>query len=153
MRTWIAAVTLLALPACAGMVAQPARAQLMDSLKGAAGMGSSSGSGMGSMGGMSGVGGMAMPSVGSASSGNVAGVLGYCVRNNYLSGDGASSVQSGLMGKLGAGTTHSSQYEEGSQGVLQSGNGQNVSLGGSGLKAQMTQKVCAQVLKHAKSLM
>ena len=147
MRTWIAAVTFLALPACADMVAQPAQAQLMDSLKGAAGMGSSSGSGIGSMGGM------AMPSVGSASSGNVAGVLGYCVRNNYLSGDGASSVQSGLMSKLGANTTHSSQYEEGSQGVLQSGNGQNVSLGGGGLKAQMTQKVCAQVLKHAKSLM
>lgn len=146
MRTWIAAASFLVLPALAGLDTCPARAQLMDSLKGAAGIGNSSGSGMG------GLGGMAMPSVGSASSGNVAGVLGYCMRNNYLGGDGAAAVQSGLMGKLGANATRSSQFESGNQGVLETGGGQNVSLGGGGLKAQMTQKVCAQVLKHAKSL-
>ena len=94
---------------------------------------------------------MSMPSVGSASSGNIAGVLRYCVRNNYVSG-GASSVESGLVGKLGGGATHSSQFASGDKGMLQTGNGQNVSLGGGGLKAQMTHKVCDQVLQHAKSL-
>jgi hypothetical protein len=150
MRIWIAAAAFGMLPVGTCMVAGPAQAQLMDSLKGAAGMGSSTGSSSGS--GLGGLGGMSMPSVGSASSGNIAGVLGYCMRNNYLSGDGASSVKSSLMGKLGGNATQSSQYESGNQGVLQTGNGQNVSLGGGGIKAQLTQKVCAQVLSHAKSL-
>lgn len=150
MRTWIAAAALM-LPIGTCMIAGPARAQLMNSLKGAAGMGGSSAGSSGSA--LGGLGGMSMPSVGSASSGNIAGVLGYCMRNNYLGGDGASSVKSGLMEKLGGNTTQSSQYESGNQGVLQSGSGQNFSLGGGGVKAQVTKKVCAQVLTHAKSLM
>ena len=155
MRKWIAATTFLVFPVVVGMLVQPAQAQLLDSLKGAAGVGSSSGSGgsgLGSSGLGSSLGGMSMPSVGSASTGNLAGVLGYCMRNNYLSGNGAASVQSGLMSKLGGNATQSPQYSSGSDGVLQTGNGQNVSLGGGGIKAQLTQKVCDQVLRHAKSL-
>ncbi len=136
------AITLVAVSGVT-LAALPARSQLLDSLKGAAGSGSSG----------SGLGGMAMPSVGSASTGNLAGVLQYCVRNNYLGGNGASSVESGLVGKLGPGATRSSQYSEGDQGTLQTGGGQTMSLGGTGLKAKLTQKVCAQVLQHARSLM
>ncbi len=156
MRTWMAAITFLILPACLDMVGKPAQAQLMDGLKSATGVGGSSSGTTGTMGGlgssMGGMGGMSMPSVGSASSGNVAGVLSYCVRNKYESGEGASSVRDSLVGKLGGDTNDSSQYKSGNQGLLQTGNGQNFSLGGGGLKAQMTQKVCDQVLKHAKSL-
>ena len=148
MRPWMIATTLIATTGIA-MVAVPARSQLMDSLRGAAGSGS--GGGAGGLG--SGLGGMSMPSVGSASTGNVAGVLQYCVRNNYLGGSGASSVESGLVEKLGPGATRSSQYSAGDQGTLQTGNGQSMSLGGTGLKAKLTQKVCAQVLQHARSLM
>lgn len=150
MRTWMAAVTLLALPACLDMAATPARAQLLDGLKSATGIGGNSSGAMGGMG--SGMGGMSMPSVGSASSGNVAGVLSYCVRNKYESAAGASSVKDSLVSKLGGGTADDSQYKSGNQGLLQTGNGQSFSLGGGGLKAQMTQKICDQVLKHAKSL-
>ncbi len=154
MRKWITAAIVVALPAASGLVGVPARAQPLDSLQKALGTGNSSGSaGSGMSSGLgSKLGGMSMPSVGSASSGNIAGLLRYCVRNNYLSGSGASSAESGLVGKLGGGATRSSQFESGDKGVLQTGNGQNVSLGGGGLKAQMTQKVCDQVLKHAKSL-
>ena len=148
MRPWMIATTLVAVTGIA-LVPAPARSQLMDSLRGAAGSGS--GGGAGGLG--SGLGGMSMPSVGSASTGNTAGVLQYCVRNNYLGGTGASSVESGLVGKLGPGATRSSQYSAGDQGTLQTGNGQSVSLGGGGLKAKLTQKVCAQVLQHARSLM
>jgi len=42
----------------------------------------------------------------SGSMGNVAGLLEYCVKNNYLGGDsGASGIQQQLMGKLGDGST------------------------------------------------
>ena len=153
MRKSITAAIVVALPAAFGLVGTAAHAQPLDSLQNALGRGSSgsAGSSMGSgLGGK--LGGMSMPSVGSASSGNIAGLLRYCVRNNYLSGSGASSAESGLVGKLGGGATKSSQFESGDKGVLQTGNGQNVSLGGGGLKAQMTQKVCDQVLKHAKSM-
>jgi hypothetical protein len=142
MRTAIATVFLLA--SCFGSIGA-AHAQLLDNLKGAAGMGNSSGSG-------GGLGGMSMPSVGSASNGNIAGVLGYCVRNNYVGGSGASSVQNNLMGKLGGNTASSPEFTSGENGTLQTGNGQSMNLGGGGLKAQLTQKVCDQVLKHAKSL-
>jgi len=44
----------------------------------------------------------------SGSMGNVAGLLEYCVKNNYLGGDsGASGIQNQLMGKLGGGSTGS----------------------------------------------
>ena len=128
--------------------AAPAHAQVLNSLKGAAGIGGGGGGG-----------GLAMPQVGSASSGNIAGVLQYCMRNNYLGGGGAQSTESGLLGKLGGGATSSSQYESGSQGQLQTGGGRSFSLAGNGdstgggLKAKLTQKVCDQVLKHAKSLL
>jgi len=42
----------------------------------------------------------------SGSMGNVAGLLEYCVKNNYLGGDsGASGIQQQLMGKLGGGSS------------------------------------------------
>ncbi len=145
MRTWIAAATLLMLPV-AMEPTDVAHAQPLDSLQNALGIGKSSPS-MGS-----GLGGMSMPSVGSASSGNIAGVLRYCVRNNYVDGNGGASVERSLVGKLGGGTTDSSQFASGDKGTLQTGNGGNFSLGGGGFKGQMTQKVCDQVLKHARSL-
>jgi hypothetical protein len=37
--------------------------------------------------------------------------------------------------------------------MLQTGNGQGYSLGGTGVKAQVTHKVCDLVLQHAKSLL
>jgi hypothetical protein len=44
-------------------------------------------------------------SMASGSMGNVAGLLEYCVKNNYLGGDsGASGIQQQLMGKLGGGS-------------------------------------------------
>ncbi len=148
MRAWMIATTLAAATGVA-LCTAPARAQLLDNLRGAAGSGSG-----GAPGGLgSGLGGLSMPSVGSASTGNLAGVLQYCVRNNYLGGTGASSVESGLVGKLGPGATSGSQFTAGDQGTLQTGAGQSTSLGGSGLKAKLTQKVCSQVLQHARSLM
>ena len=61
---------------------------------------------LGKLGGMIPGGGGSMTS---GSMGNVAGLLQYCVKNNYLGGDsGASGIQSQLMGKLGGGSNSSS---------------------------------------------
>ena len=60
--------------------------------------------------------------------------------------------QQTTLGKV-AGQSNDSGYREGSTGTLQTGNGQGYSLGGDGIKAQITQKVCDQVLQHAKSFL
>ncbi len=157
-QPWKPMVACLVVGSILGVAAYPAQAQILDRLKGAAGMGQgadapqahSSGGGLGgTLGGAMGGG---MPSVGSASGGNLAGVLQYCIRNNYLGGGGASTTESGLLGKLGGGTSRSSQFESGDRGELQTGQGSTFSLGGGGLKSKITQKVCDQILKHARSM-
>jgi hypothetical protein len=80
-----------------------------------------------------------MPSVGQAGAGNTAGVLDYCIKNKYLGSGSASSVKDSLLGKV-SGQSNDSGYREGSSGMLQTGNGQGYSLGGDGIKAQITQK-------------
>jgi hypothetical protein len=118
----------------------PAHAQLMDQLKGAMGTGQGGGA-------------LAVPSVNQASPSNIAGVLQYCIQNNYVSGGSATSVKDSLVNKVtGAGRAHDSQFQQGSNGVLDTGNGSNFSLGG-GIKEQVTKKVCDLALSHAKSLL
>ncbi len=70
----------------------------------------------GGLGSLSGLGsGSSLQSLTSSSTGNVAGVLQYCIKNNYLGGS-ASSVKDGLMSKLPGGsrrTTAATQRCEG----------------------------------------
>ncbi len=114
---------------------------------------------MSNMGSMSSMGSMSLPSVSAASPTNVAGLLQYCVQNNYLSGgsaDAAAAAKGALLSKFtgsSANPASDSNFASGSNGVLQTGNGQSTTLGGSGIKAQITQKVCGEVLSHAKSLL
>ncbi|WP_284503458.1 DUF2501 domain-containing protein [Caballeronia sp. GAWG1-1] len=96
--------------------------------------------------------GMSLQSLTSNSTGNVAGVLQYCIKNNYLGG-GASSVKDGLMSKLpGGASTSDSGYTDGSKGILNSGSGK-VDLSGGGLKEQITKQVCDKILSQGKSLL
>jgi hypothetical protein len=98
-------------------------------------------------------------SMSSGSMGNVAGLLGYCVKNNYLGGgSGASGIQNQLMGKMGGHSNSDSGYLSGSKGILQSGNGKSVDLanvggGSSDMKSKITSKVCDTVLKQGKSFL
>lgn len=93
--------------------------------------------------------GAALPSLSSASTGNVAGVLSYCVQNNIVQGSSATNTLSALTGQ--SGVTSSSGYTEGTQGDIQSGNGNSFSLGG--LSDQLKTKACNMVLQHAQSLL
>ncbi len=95
-----------------------------------------------------------MPSLSSVGTGNLTGVLTYCAKNNYLGGD-AAGVKDKLLGQLGG--TKSAQsdpgYQQGVAGILGGNSDQKLDLSGDGLKKQLTEKVCDQVLDYGKSLL
>ena len=98
-----------------------------------------------------------MSSMASGSTGNAAGIIEFCVKNNYLGGDAASSVKDKLMGKMG-GADESSQdkadYTSGAAGMLKTGDGKSVDLAQmGGMKKSLTKKACSSVLDHAKSFL
>jgi hypothetical protein len=126
-------------------------AQLDDLVKKGQSAGSSGGAGsLGSM-----ASGLSGQSLSSASTGNVAGLLQYCISNNLIQGEGASSIQNKLMGKLPGGSASSSDpgYKDGAKGLLKSSDGKQLDLSGGGLPAQATKQVCDQVLAQAKSML
>ncbi len=79
---------------------------------------------------------------------NIAGVLQYCIKNNYLGG-ADKAAGSSLVGKLtGSGqASKDSSFQAGSKGLLDTGGGETFGLGGSGLRK--IRSVCDMVLKHA----
>jgi len=112
---------------------------------------SGSSGGLGSLGGLGN--GLSLQSLTSSSTGNVAGVLEFCVKNNYLGG-GASSVKDSLMSKLPGGSSSSDRgYADGSKGILHSGDGKQLDLSGRGLKEQVTRRVCDKILAQGKSML
>jgi hypothetical protein len=93
-------------------------------------------------------------SVSSSNSSNVAGVLQFCIKNNYLGGNSASSVKDSLMSKLPGGASNSnSSYTDGTSGILDTGSGQKLSLGGDGVKQQLTKQICDKILDQGKSML
>jgi Protein of unknown function (DUF2501) len=147
-RTYRATVTAILiavlLPFCA------AHAQVGDLLKQGGANGSAGG--LGNLGGMSSA--LSGQSLTAGSTGNVAGVLEFCIKNNYLSGNGASSVKDSLMSKLPAGSSSSdSGYTDGAKGILKSSDGKQLDLSGGGLKQQVTKQICDKILAQGKSLL
>ncbi|HKT28031.1 DUF2501 domain-containing protein [Dyella sp.] len=97
-------------------------------------------------------------SLSSGSMGNVAGLLQYCVKNNYLGGDsGASGLASKLLGKTNGGASNG-DYQSGLSGILKGNNGKTTDLssvggGNSDLKSKITTKACDVVLKQGKNFL
>ena len=108
----------------------------------------------GALNGLTGGLGTGLPSVNQADPSNIAGLLQYCVQNNYLSSATAGTTQSGLLAKI-PGAQQSSDYTAGSSGLLQTGNGNSFDLRSvtGDLKSQVAKKVCDAVLQHAQSLL
>ncbi|MGP8434341.1 DUF2501 domain-containing protein [Paraburkholderia fungorum] len=134
------------LPVCA------AQAQLGNLLNQSGGGGSSGG--LGSLGGVGSA--LSGQSLTSGSTSNVAGVLEFCIKNNYLNGNSASSVKDSLMSKLPGGSSSASSdsgYTNGAKGILSSGNGHQLDLSGGGLQQQVTKQVCDKILAQGKSLL
>jgi Protein of unknown function (DUF2501) len=100
-------------------------------------------------GGAGGLAGQMLPSLSSASTGNVAGILSYCIQNNNLQGGAATTTLDALTHKNGV--TSSSAYAAGQQGQIETGGGNSFSL--SGVQQQVKTKVCDMVLERAKSLL
>ncbi len=104
---------------------------------------------------LKGMAGMASSPMASGSMGNVAGLLQYCIGNNYLSADSAGSVKDQLMGKLPGGEqTEDRGYSDGRKGLLHGSNGNLMDLSkGGGLTADVTKKACDVVLAQGKSFL
>ena len=111
-----------------------------------------------------------LSSLTSGSAGNAAGVIEYCMKNNYLGGDAASSMKDKLMGKVGGDPKDAASdpgYVDGAKGLVKTKDGKTLDLanvsgsitgvGGTGgaddMKSKATKKACSAVLDHAKSLL
>ena len=98
-----------------------------------------------------------LSSITSGSTGNAAGIIEYCMKNNYLSGDSASSVKDQLMGKITGSGDQSPQsesdYIKGSQGIVSGSGGQSVDLSMAGMKAGAVKKACETILEQGKSML
>jgi hypothetical protein len=90
-----------------------------------------------------------LPAISSIGAGNAAGLLGYCVKNQYLSASGANSVISGLMKKPG--TAASPSYAAGRVGNILNGNQPPVSL--DRLPKELKSQACSMVLKKGATLL
>lgn len=129
-----------------------AHAQLGELLDKARSAGGGASGASGALGGLGGA--LSGQSMTAGSTGNVAGILEFCIRNNYLKGNAASGIKDALMGKLPGGSAKSdSGYGDGARGILNSAGGGKLDLGGGGLKAEVTRQVCDRVLSQAKSLL
>lgn len=85
---------------------------------------------------------------------NAAGVLEYCIQNNYLGDNNAISIGNSLKDKVSRMPPSSNNnYTDGLKGILHGQDGKLVNLGGSGLKAAATQQICDTVLATAKSML
>jgi hypothetical protein len=86
--------------------------------------------------------------------GNMTGILQYCVKNSFLGGGEASPVTDKLMGKLGGSSAASADkgYQDGLKGVLTGTDGKQMDLSGLAANSGIGKQVCNQVLAQAKSL-
>jgi hypothetical protein len=99
-------------------------------------------------------GGLSGQSLASGSLGNVAGLLEFCVTNNFLGTEDTNPVQEQLMKKLPGGTkSNDPGYTDGLKGLLHAKDGKQFDLHGGGVPAHMSKKVCDAVLSQAKALM
>lgn len=98
-----------------------------------------------------------LSSIASGSIGNAAGIIEYCVKNNYLSGGNASSVKDQLIGKMTARgdqpAENNPDYISGARGIVTGSSGQSVDLSMAGLKDKAVKKVCKKILDQANSML
>lgn len=99
--------------------------------------------------GSSGSGSLGLPNISAVGAGNAAGVLGYCLKRNYLSGDEAGSVLGTLTGKPEI--TSSQGYAAGAAGNVISGDRPAYPLRSA--PDQLKSRVCELVLNRAKSFL
>ncbi len=136
------------------------QAQFLDQLKGAVTSGINNGisNGIGSATGSltdttTGRTPVTVPSLSQSGPGNTAGVLHYCIRNNYLGSANAGSVESALLNRV-PGRNTDPLYENGARGQLTTGSGQSFDFATQeSIKQGVTGKVCDLAVTHGKSFL
>lgn len=97
---------------------------------------------------------MALPGISGKTAGNAAGVLEYCVKRKYLSGNAVASVKDKLLSRYGLGTEkkarQDSGYKSGLQGILQGDGGKSFNL--DSVSDKLKDKGCDYVLDNAGKL-
>ena len=90
----------------------------------------------------------------SGTASNAAGVITYCMKNNYLNADKAAQVKNQLLGKMGLGQKEEPKdegYLSGLSGMVTGSGGKSFSL--DKIKGDLKEKACDYVLDNAKSLL
>ncbi|WP_398497132.1 DUF2501 domain-containing protein [Variovorax sp.] len=147
--------TLIALALIAAGVSANAESKLLDQLRNQ--MGGGAATSAGNSGNSSGAGGLAenlgfsMPAIGNSTVGNAAGVLQYCIKNNYLGGGDAASVKDKLLAKITGQKQQQSGFASGAKGLLKGGDGQTLNF--KLLSSKVKEKGCDYVLKNATRLL
>ena len=104
--------------------------------------------------GLPSLGGLTLPGISGKTAGNAAGVLEYCVKRKYLSGNAVASVKDKLLSKYGLGTEkkarQDSGYKSGLQGILQGDGGKSFNL--DSVSDKLKDKGCDYVLDNAGKL-
>ena len=136
--------TLIALALLAAGASAQAN-DLLDQLKEQAGNAANSQGGNSALGNL----GFKMPAIGSSTIGNAAGVLQYCIKNNYLGGD-AASVKDKLLAKITGQKQQETGFANGAKGLLKGGDGKSLNF--KILSSKVKEKACDYVLKNATSL-
>ncbi len=148
----VSALTMaLAVPVWSAGLADSIKDKAAESM-GSSDKSSTTGGSSGSSGGVGSA--LGLPSIGGDTAGNAAGVLQYCMKNNYLGGGDAAGVKDKLLGKAGMQTEQDRQadagYQEGLGGILSGSDGSSFDMGG--LKDNLKEKACDYVLDNASSL-
>ncbi|MBD8548060.1 DUF2501 domain-containing protein [Sphingomonas sp. CFBP 8760] len=94
------------------------------------------------------LGGGGLPNIASAGAGNAAGLLGYCIKNNLVAGNGAAGILGQLTGKRGV--TASPGFEAGQRGQVQTGDS---AFSLAGVQDRVKTQLCGMVLKRARSFL
>ena len=153
------AITGLLLAGLSGLGASAQAAGLGDTLRGQIGGAGGAAGGASALGGALGGGAdmsarSAMGLTGSGTAGNAAGVITYCMKNNYLNADKAAQVKNQLLGKMGLGQKEEPKdegYLSGLSGMVTGSGGKSFNL--DKVKGDLKEKACDYVLDNAKSLL
>ncbi|MDI3381085.1 DUF2501 domain-containing protein [Xenophilus aerolatus] len=95
--------------------------------------------------------GNSLPAIGANTAGNAAGVIQYCVKNNYLNAASANGIKDKLLGMVTGQKPQQTGYANGAKGLLMGSDGQSLNL--KGLSGKLKEKACDYVLKKASSLL
>ena len=94
------------------------------------------------------LGGGGLPNIASAGAGNAAGLLGYCIKNKLVAGNGAAGILGQLTGKRGV--TASPGFEAGQRGQVQTG---DTAFSLAGVQDRVKTQLCGMVLKRARAFL